>query len=284
MQRTIYQYGESSLNVKKFNWKIVSSLIILVIVFTVGYILLLVKENVTSLDFEGIQRIIYLSKVVSILWLVSLPIFDYFLWAKNASLIKSLYAIPMIYLILVTGAYLFGAILSVKYEDICDFFLNRNEYFFIHTLATLFALAYADFLIIKYIEQDLLKVSPPKIELVQKTIDQLRKTSEKNKVDDQVLESHLREYYSLLSKNFVNNALLRRYKATFKYADLSIFLSVLVTFFLYLSLSSVFKITGAQRQLYEIFFEGAHIFSLIISTFIYFIIVAQYGSKPIHNN
>ena len=243
----------------------------------VGLFILFLKSRAKK-DFTGLEQISYLTKVVSILWLVLIPIVDYWKWLVETPVKKARYVFPFILLMIITISYIALPFFTISNDAFCRYFLTDNYYFFSHTIFSLCILALADYFIIEHLKTGCLSRQQEIIEL-QKSIRDL----EESKL--MTMSYKEKEKLKKLEEEECHEKIrLERYQVTFRYADKVILIPLGITFCLYLTLASVFGIDGLERPKYDIFFEGAHVFSLIISSVIYFIIVMNYGSQAIYTD
>ncbi|MHB8336863.1 MAG: hypothetical protein ACYDEE_05550 [Ignavibacteriaceae bacterium] len=250
---------------------------ILPIIIIIGLALMFCKSKIEGSTFSNFDEILYLGKVTSIIWLVFLPFMDYWKWAFKNSLRETIYAFPFAIFILLLFTYLIGPIAALFSEPWSNILLNSNMWFFTHTIFTLSVLFWSDNLIKKFIENEKPK-SFHQIEMITIVIEQYVK--DVNKKDEvEKLTEELKVFQRQCNEA---DSTIIRYEVTLRYADKAILVSMIFTFILYIVLRIFFKIQGTEITLYDSFFEGALIFSLIISTVIYFLIVRKYGTSTVY--
>ena len=258
--------------IKEYNY----ALIILPIIIIWCIFLLLLKSE---WEIKGFQNILYLTKVISITWLVMLPMKDYWNWAMQTQLLKSYYVIPFVLLMAISVIYLIGPLFALNVKWWSTYFLDNNRFFFGHTIITLSILFWSDILIKDHIVKEKETHIQEKV-----TIEQTISALNTNESNATLVTTHKLKLDYYVKK--IDDCLLttHRYEMTLRYADKAILFSLILTFCLYLVLDGVFNIHETEKDLYESYFEGAQIFSLIISTVIYFLIVKKYGHKTVYNN
>jgi len=257
--------------IKEFDY----ALIILPCIIIWGLLLLLLKSE---WKINGFQNMLYLAKVISIIWLVLLPMKDYWKWASETALKNPTYLFPFAIMMFISIVYVLGPFVALNNQWWSNYFLDDNRFFFGHTIFTLAILFWSDYLIKDYVEKENPSYSE-EIEKLEKTLVLLE-----NNNDQTVIEFHHKRLLSIKIQKDDCELNLLRYEVTIRYADKAILFSLAFTYCLYWLLFPVFNILQNEKALYESFFEGAQIFSLIISTAIYFLIVKKYGHKTVHNN
>lgn len=253
--------------------------IILGVVIIIGCVLLWLRWGTWSL--AGFDKMSYLAKIVSMLWLVGLPFVDYYKWEFKSDLKETRYAITFGAMMLITFSYLAVPFLSLSIPSWNEYLLLDNRVFFAHTIFALLILYTSDRLIVRHLGERHVTYQQTLIKR-KKTRKALRLSTDRNAVES--IESIEKEILVIKGQSAQVDLTLQRYKITIRYADKAILFSMVITYALYLFLPFAFVIPPNEKLLYASFFEGAQTFSLVISSVIYFLIVRKYGSKTIYGN